>query len=92
MLVSLENFEVSEMASFDEAPPGNPAAGEKIFRTKCAQCHTVDKGAGHKQGNLTSSSFLSLLLFFVHLCVGWNYWNIIRSPRSGEGRRGIGFL
>ncbi|KAK3229769.1 hypothetical protein Dsin_001650 [Dipteronia sinensis] len=38
------------MASFSEAPPGNPAAGEKIFRTKCAQCHTVDKGAGHKQG------------------------------------------
>uniref|UniRef100_A0A453G717 Cytochrome c domain-containing protein n=1 Tax=Aegilops tauschii subsp. strangulata TaxID=200361 RepID=A0A453G717_AEGTS len=37
------------MASFSEAPPGNPAAGEKIFKTKCAQCHTVDKGAGHKQ-------------------------------------------
>ncbi|KAF3675712.1 Cytochrome c [Capsicum annuum] len=39
-----------EMASFGEAPPGNPKAGEKIFKTKCAQCHTVDKGAGHKQG------------------------------------------
>ncbi|KAH0783210.1 hypothetical protein KY290_002808 [Solanum tuberosum] len=38
------------MASFGEAPPGNPKAGEKIFKTKCAQCHTVDKGAGHKQG------------------------------------------
>jgi len=38
------------MASFSEAPPGNPTAGEKIFKTKCAQCHTVDKGAGHKQG------------------------------------------
>uniref|UniRef100_A0A7N2L341 Cytochrome c domain-containing protein n=2 Tax=Quercus TaxID=3511 RepID=A0A7N2L341_QUELO len=38
------------MASFAEAPPGNPKAGEKIFKTKCAQCHTVDKGAGHKQG------------------------------------------
>ncbi|XP_072991679.1 cytochrome c isoform X1 [Typha latifolia] len=38
------------MASFEEAPPGNPKAGEKIFKTKCAQCHTVDKGAGHKQG------------------------------------------
>ncbi|RVW33215.1 Cytochrome c [Vitis vinifera] len=55
------------MASFDEAPPGNPAAGEKIFKTKCAQCHTVDKGAGHKQGNLTaplssSPSFSSALV------------------------------
>ena len=38
------------MASFSESPPGNAATGEKIFRTKCAQCHTVDKGAGHKQG------------------------------------------
>ncbi|KAK9213888.1 hypothetical protein WN944_005874 [Citrus x changshan-huyou] len=38
------------MASFEEAPPGNPKAGEKIFKTKCAQCHTVVKGAGHKQG------------------------------------------
>ncbi|KAJ6884573.1 cytochrome c [Populus alba x Populus x berolinensis] len=38
------------MASFAEAPPGDSKAGEKIFRTKCAQCHTVDKGAGHKQG------------------------------------------
>ncbi|CAL9158680.1 unnamed protein product [Musa hybrid cultivar] len=38
------------MASFAEAPPGDPKAGEKIFKTKCAQCHTVDKGAGHKQG------------------------------------------
>ncbi|KAJ6877775.1 cytochrome c [Populus alba x Populus x berolinensis] len=42
--------EPEEMASFAEAPPGDSKAGEKIFRTKCAQCHTVDKGAGHKQG------------------------------------------
>eukprot|EP00252_Welwitschia_mirabilis_P004610 TRINITY_DN1491_c0_g2_i1.p1 TRINITY_DN1491_c0_g2~~TRINITY_DN1491_c0_g2_i1.p1 ORF type:complete len:114 (+),score=18.13 TRINITY_DN1491_c0_g2_i1:165-506(+) len=38
------------MATFSEAPEGNPKGGEKIFKTKCAQCHTVDKGAGHKQG------------------------------------------
>ncbi|KAI8553897.1 hypothetical protein RHMOL_Rhmol05G0052100 [Rhododendron molle] len=38
------------MATFEEAPPGDPQRGEKIFKTKCAQCHTVEKGAGHKQG------------------------------------------
>ncbi|XP_019266673.1 PREDICTED: cytochrome c-like [Nicotiana attenuata] len=38
------------MASFAEAPPGNEAAGAKIFKTKCAQCHTVEQGAGRKQG------------------------------------------
>ncbi|KAI5440147.1 variant 2, cytc2 [Lathyrus oleraceus] len=38
------------MASFEQAPPGDSKAGDKIFRTKCAQCHTVEKGAGHKQG------------------------------------------
>ncbi|RVW77526.1 hypothetical protein CK203_050275 [Vitis vinifera] len=36
--------------------------GEKIFRTKCAQCHTVDKGAGHKQGLCSDLDLLPVLL------------------------------
>ncbi|CAI5953897.1 unnamed protein product [Closterium sp. NIES-65] len=38
------------MATFAEAPAGNPDAGAKIFKTKCAQCHVAEKGGGHKQG------------------------------------------
>jgi hypothetical protein len=38
------------MATLSEAPDGNEKAGEKIFKTKCAYCHTVEKSAGHKHG------------------------------------------
>ncbi|CAI5484272.1 unnamed protein product [Closterium sp. Yama58-4] len=37
-------------ATLGEAPAGNPDAGAKIFKTKCAQCHVAEKGGGHKQG------------------------------------------
>lgn len=40
------------MATFGEAPPGDAAAGAKIFKTKCAQCHVAEKGGGHKQVRL----------------------------------------
>lgn len=69
------------MASFDEAPPGNADTGAKIFKTKCAQCHTVDKGAGHKQGmmklifvDMLMDSFnlfshvLDLIYCALHVC------------------------
>uniref|UniRef100_A0AAV1TRF0 Cytochrome c domain-containing protein n=1 Tax=Peronospora matthiolae TaxID=2874970 RepID=A0AAV1TRF0_9STRA len=29
---------------------GDAVKGAKIFKTKCAQCHTTESGAGHKQG------------------------------------------
>ncbi|KDO23444.1 cytochrome c [Saprolegnia parasitica CBS 223.65] len=29
---------------------GDAAAGAKIFKTKCAQCHTCNPGGAHKQG------------------------------------------
>ncbi|XP_028200094.1 uncharacterized protein LOC114384587 isoform X3 [Glycine soja] len=51
------SFVWASMASFDETPPRNSKNGEKIFKTKCAQCHTIDKGADNKQD---IPNFLSL--------------------------------
>ncbi|TPX56642.1 hypothetical protein PhCBS80983_g04362 [Powellomyces hirtus] len=31
-------------------PEGNPTNGAKLFKTRCAQCHVVEKGAPHKVG------------------------------------------
>ena len=30
---------------------GNAKLGAKIFKTKCSQCHTIDKDGSHKQGS-----------------------------------------
>jgi len=34
----------------EKMPAGDAAKGKKLFSTKCATCHTVEKGGGHKQG------------------------------------------
>ncbi|KAI9208501.1 cytochrome c-like domain-containing protein [Polychytrium aggregatum] len=31
-------------------PAGNAVNGAKLFKTRCAQCHVVEKGAPHKVG------------------------------------------
>jgi cytochrome c len=40
------------------ADNGNPDKGAKIFKTKCAQCHTYEKGAGTYRSD--ESELLSL--------------------------------
>ncbi|KYQ92633.1 cytochrome c [Tieghemostelium lacteum] len=34
----------------DEVNPGNVENGEKLFKARCAQCHTTAAGAPNKQG------------------------------------------
>eukprot|EP00811_Abedinium_folium_P011814 NODE_20941_length_775_cov_16.544753.p2 GENE.NODE_20941_length_775_cov_16.544753~~NODE_20941_length_775_cov_16.544753.p2 ORF type:complete len:117 (-),score=24.84 NODE_20941_length_775_cov_16.544753:305-655(-) len=33
-----------------EVPAGDVKKGQKLFKSKCAQCHTADKGGAAKQG------------------------------------------
>jgi Cytochrome c len=56
---------------------GDAAKGAKIFKTKCAQCHVVAKGEGHKQGHslFRNRYATQLQLLFVHS--GPNICNIL---------------
>ena len=33
-----------------EVPAGNAKKGGKLFKSKCAQCHSIEKGGATKQG------------------------------------------
>lgn len=33
-----------------EVPAGDTKKGAKLFKAKCAQCHTIEKGGNSKQG------------------------------------------
>ncbi|KAK9271411.1 hypothetical protein L1049_027001 [Liquidambar formosana] len=72
------------MASFEQAPPGDSKSGEKIFRTKCAQCHTVDKGAGHKQARDAFEIWNGQPLNFKSWCQMLYSWNKDGFPRTEE--------
>uniref|UniRef100_A0A6N2LI77 Cytochrome c domain-containing protein n=1 Tax=Salix viminalis TaxID=40686 RepID=A0A6N2LI77_SALVM len=75
-----------EMAAFTEARPGDSKVGEKIFKTKCAQCHTVDKGTGHKQG-LNLNGLFGTLDAFPDFCANKPNDAALNSENQMENRQ-----
>ena len=47
-------------------PNGDAAKGAKIFKTKCAQCHSVNKADGNKQGVSSIYSITYIIHFILH--------------------------
>ncbi|KAB5534412.1 hypothetical protein DKX38_017498 [Salix brachista] len=74
------------MAAFAEARPGDSKVGEKIFKTKCAQCHTVDKGTGHKQG-LNLNGLFGTLAAFPDFCANKPTDAALNSENQMENRQ-----
>ena len=65
---------------------GNEAAGAKIFRTKCAQCHVAEKGGGHKQVR-TQRPYANLRLRRVCTATLAHYEQTVRERAANPNRR-----
>ena len=57
-----------------DVPVGDASKGAKVFKTKCAQCHTVEAVSGlitfHCSKHKTTVYFGSIIQFFFTLALG----------------------
>ena len=85
---------VAEMTDYFREQAGHPAAGQKVFKSFCAQCHTIH-GEGHKVGpDITANgraSFEQLVsnVFDPSLVIGPAYQVVTVVTEDGRNLTGL---
>jgi putative heme-binding domain-containing protein len=85
---------VAEMGRFLRENPGNPVAGRRVFKTLCAQCHTIYGEGGNVGPDITANgraSFDQLLsnVFDPSLVIGPQYQVTTVVTRDGRNLTGL---
>ncbi len=85
---------VAEMSEYLSKNLGDPVAGQKVFKTLCAQCHTI-YGEGHRVGpDLTSSGRgtfdqVVVSVFDPSLVIGPGYQTVTVVTEDGRNLTGL---
>ncbi|MGH7139787.1 MAG: c-type cytochrome [Pirellulales bacterium] len=85
---------VAEMREYLHKHPGDPVAGQKVFKTLCAQCHTI-YGEGQRVGPDLSSSGrgtfdqLVVSVFDPSLVIGPGYQSVTVVTEDGRNLTGL---
>ena len=85
---------VAEMRDYLHKHPGDPVAGQKVFKTLCAQCHTI-YGEGHSVGPDLSSNGrgtfdqVVVSVFDPSLMIGPGYQSVTVVTEDGRNLTGL---